>query len=140
MNLSKRLIAGVTMALGLVSVVAAFGGSSASAYPPGAAATLTASASTVTQGDTLTVTGFHYSGTVQLVGSSAPVDLGTATASGPDGTFTKTVTITASNFPVGTHSISGTDALGDSASVSFNVVAASNGSTGANGSSAGSGR
>jgi len=129
MKASKWLIARLMTGLGLAVVVVAFGASSASAYPPGTAPTLAAS---------LTLTGTHYSGTVNLVGFSAPVDLGTASAGGADGTFTKTVTITAVDFPVGNHSIVGTDAVGDSASVSFSVTAAGTGGSGVGGGSAGS--
>lgn len=138
MKASKWLIARLMTGLGLAIVVVAFGASSASAYPPGTAPTLAASASTVAQGDTLTLSGTHYSGTVNLVGFSAPVDLGTATASGADGTFTKTVTITAVDFPVGNHSIVATDAVGDSSTVSFSVTAAGTGDSGVGGGSAGS--
>ena len=120
----KREWLGATLgtALGLAIVTVAFGGTSASAYPPGSAPTLAASASTVTQGGTITISGTHFRGTVDFVGHSAPVDLGTTTASGPDGAFTKTLTITAVDFPVGDHSIVAGDAVGDSSTFSFSVT------------------
>ncbi len=127
MNVGKRLIAGLITVLGLATVLVTFGGSSAWAYPPGTAPTLTVSASTVVQGGTLTLIGSHFSGPVDLVGHTAAVDLGTAEAGGPDGTFTKTVTITAADFPAGNHTIVATDAVGDSASVSFSVEATGTG-------------
>lgn len=140
MNSGKRLITGLLTGLGLAIALITFGASSASAaYPPGTTPVLTASASIVTPGGTLTLSGSHFSGTVSLVGHSAPVDLGTTEASGPNGAFTKTVTITAADFPVGDHYIEATGADGDSATVSFSVVAtASTGGTGS-GSSSGSG-
>ncbi len=137
MNVGKRLIAGLITVLGLATVLVTFGGSSAWAYPPGTAPTLTVSASTVVQGGTLTLIGSHFSGPVDLVGHTAAVDLGTAEASGPDGTFTKTVTITAADFPAGNHTIVATDAVGDSASVSFSVEATGTGGNAGSGGSSG---
>ncbi|MDQ2737565.1 MAG: hypothetical protein M3Y35_02845 [Actinomycetota bacterium] len=137
MNAGKRLIAGLTTVLGTVILMVGFAASPASAYPPGTAPTLTANASTVTQGSTFTLSGTGFNGTVSLVGHSASVDLGTAEASGVDGTFTKTVTIAAVDFPVGDHSIVASDSVGDSATVTFRVEAAGTGGGGNNGGGSG---
>ena len=126
MNIGKRILAG----LGLATVVLAFGASPASAYPDGVGPALALSASVVTPGGSLTVTGSHFLGTVTLVGHSVTVDLGTAQASGPDGTFSKTVTITAEDFPAGDHTIDATDAYGDKLTLGFAVAASGSGNGG----------
>lgn len=145
MNVGKRLIAGLITGLGLAVVAVTFGASSASAaYPPGTVPVVTASASTVAQGGALTLSGSHFSGTVTFIGHSAPVFLGTTQASGPNGTFSLTVTIKASEFPAGGHYIEATDASGDRATFNFTVAPASaagggNGSGGGNGNGNGAG-
>lgn len=136
MNVGKRLIAGLTTVLGTVILLVGLMASPASAYPPGTAPTLAANASTVTQGSTLTLSGSGFNGTVSLVGHSASVDLGTAEAN-VDGTFTKTVTITAVDFPVGDHNIVASDSVGDSAAVYFRVEAAGSGGGVSNGDGSG---
>lgn len=140
MNVVRRLGAGLTAVLGLVTVLVLVGASSASAeYPPGSTPEVSASASVVTPGGTLTLSGSHFSGTVTFIGHSAPVYLGTAVASGPNGTFTKTVTITAADFPAGDHDIVASDAFGDSSTFGFTVAPVGADTSGNGGSGSGSG-
>lgn len=139
MSIGKRLLA----VLGLATVVAVSSASPASAYPDGVGPVVGLSSSVVTAGGTLTVSGSHFRGTVTLVGHSAAVDLGTTEASGPEGRFSKTVTITAEDFPPGDHTIEATDAYGDSLTVGFTVAAAGSGNggngNGGNGNGSGNG-
>ncbi len=137
MNAGKRLIGRLATGLGLAILLVAFAASPASAYPPGTAPTITGSASTVTQGGTLTVSGSGFFGTVTFaVGVEV---LGSAEATGPNGTFTKTLTIRSSDFAAGNYTIVATDSLGDRASFSFSVEAASGGTGGSGGGSSGGG-
>ena len=98
---------------------------SASAYPPEQSASLSASASVVTPGGSITVTGTHFKGLVTLTanGRSGPMVLGTVMANA-DGTFSTRVTLPAGEFPPGTYTITATDAFGDVQTITVTVVAA----------------
>ena len=95
---------------------------SASAYPPGTAASVGVSASTIGPGGSLTVSGSGFKGTVTVTAAD-PILLATVTA-GADGTFSARVTLPASEFPPGNYTITASDAYGDSTSVKVTIATA----------------
>lgn len=120
---SRRPVAVLIAVLGLMLSTLGFGAASASAYPAGTGATLSLNVTTMTQGGSITAFGAHFNGTVTLTGHPGAVPLGTATADA-SGSFTTTFTVAAASFSVGAHSVTATDAAGDSATANFTVTAA----------------
>ena len=116
----KYPLAALFAVLGLIAAIFAFT-TPASAYPPGSAASVGSSSSTVGPGGSFTVSGRNFKGVVTITGSD-PIFLARVTA-GADGTFSARVTLPAKEFPPGSHIITATDTFGDEAT--FHVTVAS---------------
>lgn len=118
----------VTSVALLVACFLVAGTAAAAAQGYGSTPSLTASATNVTPGQTITVTGEHYpAGSVNLAFHSDPVALGTAMADS-NGHFAVNVTIPASASSGG-HTISATSADG-SVSLSVAVTVSASGVAG----------
>lgn len=130
MSVVKRLSGTAAAVLAVVLTAFAFAGSSGAA-PYGGGATVSVSSGTVAPGGTVTVSasGFHRNQTVTLRLDTGVV-LGTVNSG--NGSWSTTVTIPAGTS-LGSHTITATDAAGDTASVTVAVTAGAPSSTGGGG-------
>ena len=124
MSAVARPVTALLVVIGLIVAAFAFT-TSASAYPPGRSASLSASASAVTPGGSITVSGTHFKGlvTIRANGRSGPMVLGTVMANA-DGTFSTSITLPAGEFATGSYTVTATDAFGDVETLTVSVVAA----------------
>ena len=139
MSALKRLTAVFVAMIGLI-IAAASLGSPASAYPDGVNPTIAVSDTTPAQGQSLTVTGAHFTpnSSAKLTLHSTPVDLGSVSTDA-NGNFAAQVTIPSST-PAGAHTIEALDmATGDVTAAAITVSATSGGGGGGGGGLAGTG-